>query len=243
MAGRTGASPATAVSAASAEAGRVIAAAVAEGRIPTSRIRHYADAWQANPDGTRTLLTAAPDKGGLAPGLPPSGAQTAGQQADREYRDVLAARGLPAPKASTTPPPPPRAAVAVPVRAATPTRAGTWSTTVGDVRIDVFPGGGDVPAATASGIDPVALRSVTHEYARKAIAEQPNRATAVAMLQRYSGPHGEEEADIEASRGGPVRDAAGEFMGRVRAEQDRQLRADAELARQQWMAGPGRFPS
>lgn len=45
--------------------------AIAEGRIPPARREHYEQLLQTDPDGTATLLTAAADKGGLAPGLIP----------------------------------------------------------------------------------------------------------------------------------------------------------------------------
>jgi len=50
---------------------RAITAAVSEGRIPPSRIAHWRTAWDRDEEGTRTLLTAAADKGGLAAGLIP----------------------------------------------------------------------------------------------------------------------------------------------------------------------------
>jgi hypothetical protein len=48
-----------------------IAAAIQQGRIPKSREGHWKDSWEKDPEGTKTLLTAAADKGGLAPGLIP----------------------------------------------------------------------------------------------------------------------------------------------------------------------------
>jgi hypothetical protein len=79
---------------------RVITAAVNEGRITPARRDHYAQAWESDPDGIRTLLSAAPDDGGLAPGLvpvterghaDPTGAASAGTA---EYDRIIAARGL-----------------------------------------------------------------------------------------------------------------------------------------------------
>lgn len=49
----------------------VISAAIKAGRIPPSRKAHYEAAWKSDPQGTKHLLTAAADKGGLAPGLVP----------------------------------------------------------------------------------------------------------------------------------------------------------------------------
>lgn len=53
------------------ERDRVITAAISDGKVPPSRKAHWEQAWRADPDGTRTLLTASQDKGGLAPGLVP----------------------------------------------------------------------------------------------------------------------------------------------------------------------------
>ena len=50
---------------------RVITAAVNEGKIPPSRVEHWQRQWASDEEGTRTLLTAAADKGGLAAGLIP----------------------------------------------------------------------------------------------------------------------------------------------------------------------------
>jgi hypothetical protein len=49
----------------------VINAAIKAGKIPPSRRDHYVTAWAGDPEGIRNLLTAAADKGGLAPGLVP----------------------------------------------------------------------------------------------------------------------------------------------------------------------------
>jgi len=54
-----------------ADRDRVVAEAIKAGKFPPSRRDHYVRAWEADPDGTRALLTAAADKGGLAPGLIP----------------------------------------------------------------------------------------------------------------------------------------------------------------------------
>lgn len=48
-----------------------IKAAITAGKIPKSREAHWVEAWARDPEGTKTLLTAAADKGGLAPGLIP----------------------------------------------------------------------------------------------------------------------------------------------------------------------------
>jgi hypothetical protein len=54
---------------------RVLTAAIGEGRIPPSRRGHWASLLERDPEGTRTLLTAAEDKGGLAKGLVPVAAK------------------------------------------------------------------------------------------------------------------------------------------------------------------------
>lgn len=48
-----------------------ITAAIGEGRFSPAQREHFERLWDANPDGTRTLLTAEADKGGLAKGLVP----------------------------------------------------------------------------------------------------------------------------------------------------------------------------
>jgi hypothetical protein len=48
-----------------------IAGAIKAGKIPKSRQEHWVKQWDLDPEGTKTLLTAAADKGGLAPGLIP----------------------------------------------------------------------------------------------------------------------------------------------------------------------------
>lgn len=81
------------------ERDRILAAAINEGRITRARRDHYAAMFDADPEGTRTLLTAAPDKGGLAPGLVPisevgHGGDPTASAVDSEYAAVMAARGL-----------------------------------------------------------------------------------------------------------------------------------------------------
>jgi hypothetical protein len=56
---------------AQAQRDSVIAAALAEGRFAPSRREHYERAWQADPEGTRHLLTASESDGGLAPNTIP----------------------------------------------------------------------------------------------------------------------------------------------------------------------------
>lgn len=59
------------------ERDRVLAAAMQEGRFPPSRREHYERAWASDPEGTRTLLTAPEDQGGLAPNTVPVAARAA----------------------------------------------------------------------------------------------------------------------------------------------------------------------
>lgn len=54
---------------------RVLMAARDEGRIPPSRLDHYTRLYDADPEGTTVLLTAAEDKGGLAKGTVPLAAR------------------------------------------------------------------------------------------------------------------------------------------------------------------------
>lgn len=54
---------------------------------------------------------------------------------------------------------------------------------------DLFPGGGSLPLATASGLDPRAMSGVPW-WLRPAIAEAPTRQEAVELLQAASTPEG-----------------------------------------------------
>jgi hypothetical protein len=63
-----------------------ISAAIKAGKIPKSRQEHWVEAWKRDPEGTKTLLTAAADKGGLAPGLIPV-TETGGVPADGGVED------------------------------------------------------------------------------------------------------------------------------------------------------------
>lgn len=69
---------------------RAIAAAIQEGRFPVSRRAHYEQAWDRDPDGTRTLLTASAADGGLAPGLVPVAAREVGQSGDGDSQPAAA---------------------------------------------------------------------------------------------------------------------------------------------------------
>lgn len=52
---------------------RILAAAAKEGRFAPARLEHYRKALKEDREGTRHLLTASPEDGGLAPGLVPVG--------------------------------------------------------------------------------------------------------------------------------------------------------------------------
>lgn len=66
-----------------------INAAIGEGRIAPARRAHYEAAWAADQDGTRRLLTASVDDGGLAPGLVPVGKEQGTAEASEESAAVL----------------------------------------------------------------------------------------------------------------------------------------------------------
>jgi hypothetical protein len=82
-----------------AERDQALDAALAEGRFAPSRREHYASAWDADPDGTRHLLTASAAEGGLAPDTVPQHLRgTSTVQADAGYDRVRASMGLKARK-------------------------------------------------------------------------------------------------------------------------------------------------
>jgi len=66
---------------------------------------------------------------------------------------------------------------------------------------------GPLPAATASGLETVALRGV-HPLARGLIAAEPDRGRAWSLAQQYSGDLGHEQARIDAAEGGPLHEEA-----------------------------------
>lgn len=81
----------------------VITAAIRQGRIAVARREHYVQAWETDPEGTETLLTADVSAGGLAPGLVPvtaavgsdgDGDQPVAEVADAEH-DAYMARHFP----------------------------------------------------------------------------------------------------------------------------------------------------
>lgn len=81
---RAGAETATRLAKEQAEKERdaVFAKAMEEGRFAPARREHYAKAWERDPEGTRHLLTAKAEDGGLAPNLVPVEARGASPQAD-----------------------------------------------------------------------------------------------------------------------------------------------------------------
>jgi hypothetical protein len=74
---------------------RVLNAAIEEGRIPPSRRAHWSGLMERDPEGTRTLLTAAEDKGGLAKGLVPVQARGAENPLESTNIEAYPAEWLP----------------------------------------------------------------------------------------------------------------------------------------------------
>lgn len=60
----------------------VISAAIKAGKVPKSRQAHWQEQWKRDPEGTRHLLTATVEKGGLAAGLIPVTEQGASPSGD-----------------------------------------------------------------------------------------------------------------------------------------------------------------
>lgn len=63
---------------------QTITAAINDGKFPPARRAHYEAMWERDPEGTRTLLTASVEAGGLAPGLVPVGRREIGGSGDGE---------------------------------------------------------------------------------------------------------------------------------------------------------------
>lgn len=78
------------------EADSILDQAIRDGRIPPARRQHYARLMEADPEGTRVLLTADPEDGGLAKNTLPVTELGYGPEGDDDfgYRMILAARGL-----------------------------------------------------------------------------------------------------------------------------------------------------
>lgn len=68
----------------------IITAAIREGRIAPARRQHWETKWSADQEEVRTLLTAAVDKGGLAPGLVPVGPDQGSALAANAQEDASA---------------------------------------------------------------------------------------------------------------------------------------------------------
>jgi hypothetical protein len=75
-------------SAAEKERDQVFAKAMDEGRFAPSRREHYLQAWERDPEGTRHLLKAKAEDGGLAPNLVPVQARGTSPQADAANDNV-----------------------------------------------------------------------------------------------------------------------------------------------------------
>jgi len=80
---------------ASEDRDRVLTAAIEQGRIPPSRRAHWAGLLERDPEGTRTLLTAEEDKGGLAKGLVPVQARGAESPLENTTVEAYPAEWLP----------------------------------------------------------------------------------------------------------------------------------------------------
>jgi hypothetical protein len=65
-------------------------------------------------------------------------------------------------------------------------------------------GDADLPPITASGIDPKILPGKVDWRAWRAICREPDRTKAFELIQRYSGPDGEVNAEYDAAQGGPL---------------------------------------
>lgn len=68
---------------------RILSAARDEGRFPPARFAHYTKLYDADPEGTTVLLTAAEDKGGLAKGTVPLAARAEAPDPDAAGDDGL----------------------------------------------------------------------------------------------------------------------------------------------------------
>lgn len=66
-----------------------VLAAVNDGRIPVSGRQRYAERWDRDPEGTRVLLTASAEDGGLAPGLVPVSRREVGQTLDSDGQPAV----------------------------------------------------------------------------------------------------------------------------------------------------------
>lgn len=74
---------------------RILTAAINDGRIPPARRTHWASLLASDPEGTRTLLTASEDKGGLAKGLVPLEARGGEQPLEDTTIEAYPAEWLP----------------------------------------------------------------------------------------------------------------------------------------------------
>jgi hypothetical protein len=77
------------------ERDRVIAQAVSDTKIEPSRVEHWQRKWDGDPEGTRHLLTAAFDKGGLAPGVVPVDVMGSDRSLEDTSSDAYPAEWLP----------------------------------------------------------------------------------------------------------------------------------------------------
>lgn len=73
---------------------------------------------------------------------------------------------------------------------------------------------GDLPAITASGIDPSVLNGVPWQ-ARHALASASTLSEAAALLERYGGPDGDIQASVDAMPGGPLASDVADYEARM----------------------------
>jgi hypothetical protein len=171
------------------------------GKITASAAADWAAKYQSDPEGVAYVL------GNLDPVLPPPD----------DYADlfpVAAASGgyvarHPTVDAS------PRLTSHGYANAVEELRAGSAAAVVAQAELaepapEMFPGSGDYPAETASGINPSVLTALPWR-ARLAAAWEPNRAEAFRISQRYAEPDGELAA-AEELRTGAVADYEARVM-------------------------------
>lgn len=75
---------------AEADRDQTIQAAINDGKIPVGSRGRYVELWNRDVDGTRHLLTAAVNEGGLAAGVIPVGAREHGRSGDGEGQPAAA---------------------------------------------------------------------------------------------------------------------------------------------------------
>lgn len=77
------------------ERDRIIDAAIRAGKVPKSRQAHWVSQWKVDVEGTKKLLTAKVEDGGLAPGLVPVDEQGASPSDEALSDEAYPAHWLP----------------------------------------------------------------------------------------------------------------------------------------------------